>query len=648
MNLDTIPATLRENGLFCCWKYEKRNGRLTKVPYTPGTGNRASTKDPATFAPLSEALEAVGDYDGIGVGVFGDLGAIDIDHCISDNGELSEMAVDIMDTMQAYTEQSPSGHGLRLLFTVPPDFEYDKPRHYINKREIGLEVYIAGHTNKYVTVTGDTLTPGHDLEERGEQLAAILEKYMVRPRAGKQKPTLPLTQADRDLIRRAKRSKRGAEFSNLWAGDGVAYESHSEADIALCNMLAFWTNHNPVQMDRLFRNSGLMRPKWDEIHGPDTYGAITIQNAIDTATEGYGDKSAKPPIVQHLEIISARDLQKANLPPVKYLVEEMLPEGTSLLTAASKIGKSWMVLHLALCIAAGEPFMGHKVTQCGVLYLALEDSLNRLQDRMNKILQGKPAPEHFYFSTKAPDIDHGLLDMLDEHLAQHPETKLIIIDTLQKVRGQAISSKEHAYAQDYREMGNVKAYMDEKGVSVMFVHHNRKMKDDDDPFNMISGTNAIMGAADTIWTITKAKRDSAEATLHITGRDVFQSDTVITFNQDTGTWKAIGAEADVTAAAEWAKYSINPIVKTIKALLEQSPEKRWDGPMKDLLEAGKVITETILAPTPHKLGHLVFKLEPDLYRYDNIIHCAPSNGTGGKKHYFYYRNTDASNEQEKR
>lgn len=646
MTLDTIPASLRETGLYCCWQYEKRGGRITKVPHTPRTGNRASSTNPATFAPLSEALKAVGDYDGIGIGVFGDLGAIDIDHCISDNGELSEMAVDIMETMQAYTEYSPSGKGLRLLFHAT-GFEYDKDRYYINRQKIGLEVYIAGNTNKYVTVTGNTLTPGVDLEERGEQLAAVLEKYMVRPRASKQKPTPPLTPADRDLIKRAKRSKRGAEFSALWAGDSVDYESHSEADIALCNMLAFWTNRNPAQMDRLFRNSGLMRPKWDEIHGPDTYGNITIQNAIDTAMEGYGDKSAKPSIVQHLEVISARDLQKANLPPVKFLVEEMLPEGTSLLTAASKIGKSWMVLHLALCIAAGEPFMGRKTQQCGVLYLALEDSLNRLQERMNKILQGKPAPEHFYFSTRSPDMDHGLLDMLDEHLEQHPETKLIIIDTLQKVRGQAISSKEHAYAQDYREMGNVKAHMDEKGVSVMFVHHNRKMKDDDDPFNMISGTNAIMGAADTVWTITKAKRDSVEATLHITGRDVFQSDTVITFNQDTGTWKAIGAEADVTAAAEWAKYHINPIVKTIKALLEQSPEKRWDGPMKDLLEAGKVIAETLLAPNAQQLGYAIRNLEPDLYRYDNIIHWAPSNGTGGKRHYFYYKSIDETNEQEK-
>lgn len=645
MNLDTIPASLRETGLFCCWNYEKRGGKITKVPYTPQTGNRANSTNPATFAPLSEALEAVGDYDGIGVGVFGDLGAIDIDHCISDTGELSEMAVDIMETMQAYTEYSPSGKGLRLLFHAT-GFEYDKARYYINRQKIGLEVYIAGNTNKYVTVTGNTLTPGVDLEERGEQLAAVLEKYMVRPRASTQKPTPPLTPADQDLIRRAKRSKRGAEFSNLWAGDGVAYQSHSEADIALCNMLAFWTNRNPAQMDRLFRNSGLMRPKWDEIHGPDTYGNITIQNAIDTTMEGYGDKSAKPPIVQHIEVISASDLQKANLPPVKYLVEGMLPAGTTLLTAASKIGKSWMVLHLALCVAAGEPFMGRKTQQCGVLYLALEDSLNRLQDRMNKILQGKPAPEHFYFSTKSPDMDHGLLDMLDEILTQHPEIKLIIVDTLQKIRGQAISSKEHQYAQEYREMGNVKAHMDEKSVSVVFVHHNRKMKDDDDPFNMISGTNALMGAADTIWTITKAKRDSAEATLHITGRDVFQSDTVITFNQDTGTWKAIGAEADVTAAAEWAKYHTNPIVKTIKALLEQSPEKRWDGPMKDLLEAGKVIAETILAPTAQKLGYAVRDLEPKLFQYDSIIHCAPSNGTGGKRHYFYYQGTDVDNKQD--
>lgn len=231
-----------------------------------------------------------------------------------------------------------------------------------------------------------------------------------------------------------------------------------------------------------------------------------------------------------LDVISAPDLQKANLPPVKYHIEGMLPQGTSLVAAASKIGKSWMVLDMGLCITAGDSFMGHETHKCGVLYLALEDSLSRLQNRMNKVLHGKPPPEQFYFTTCAPTLDNDLLGALDDQFKQHPDIKLVIIDTLQKVRGQP-RPREPAYAQDYREMGVVKEYLDKRGISSLFVHHNRKMKDEDDPFNMISGTNGIMGAADTIWVIIKPSRDSDEAVLHITGRDVPQSDTVITFDK---------------------------------------------------------------------------------------------------------------------
>ena len=121
-----LPAALREKGLFCCWRYEERNGKRTKVPYNPRTGGRAQSTNPSTFAPLAVALDAMerGGYDGIGVGIFGALGAIDIDHCISDAGELSPMAADIVGMTDAYTETSPSGRGLRILFTVPDGFQY--------------------------------------------------------------------------------------------------------------------------------------------------------------------------------------------------------------------------------------------------------------------------------------------------------------------------------------------------------------------------------------------------------------------------------------------------------------------------------------------------------------------------------------------
>lgn len=341
-----------------------------------------------------------------------------------------------------------------------------------------------------------------------------------------------------------------------------------------------------------------------------------------------------------LDIISAPELQKAKLPPVTYLVEGLLPSGTSLLTAASKIGKSWMVLDLGLCLASGRDFLGHDTNQCGVLYLALEDSLHRLQSRMNLVLGGQPAPDRFYFTTEAPKLDDGLLGTLGDHLRQHPDTKLIIVDTLQKIRGQALP-REAAYAQDYREMEAVKSFADERGISVVFVHHNRKMRDDDDPFNMISGTNGIMGAADTIWTITKKNRADEEATLHIVGRDVDQSDTVITFDKRVWRWKALGAADALAELRARMEYDDSPIVLTIKKLLDQSPEHRWDGTAKDLMDAGKYMARTYLASDNQKLGYAIRDIEQALLDYDGIVHSTTKlSGSGGKKHHFYYQNLD--------
>lgn len=346
---------------------------------------------------------------------------------------------------------------------------------------------------------------------------------------------------------------------------------------------------------------------------------------------------------QVIVVTSATDLQQEDLPPTVFLITGILPEGTSIISAASKIGKSWMVLDMGLSIAAGNPFMGHDAVKCGVLYLALEDSLSRLQDRMNKILAGGKAPAGFFFATEVPTLDNGLLDALDAHLQQYPDTKLIIIDTLQKIRGRALP-RESSYEQDYREMGTVKSHFDKKGVSVLFVHHNRKMKDEDDPFNMISGTNGIMGAADTIWAIIKGKRTDNEATLHITGRDVAQSDTVITFDKSTWKWKPVGAAELIAAQRDKLAYDNNPIVKTIKELLKKHGE--WKGTAGELLNAGRVVCKMQIAPTAQKLGRDLNKLDGQLLQYDGIFHDKSSNGSGGGKHYFYHQVQDWTEEVE--
>lgn len=238
VEINNLPAMLKEECLFCCWRYEDRGGKRTKVPYNPKTGGRAQSTNPDTFAPLSVAMNTLsrGSYNGIGVGIFGNVGAIDIDHCVSENGELSPMALDVMDTIKGYTEFSPSKTGLRILFKAT-GYQYDKSRFYINNQKLGLEVYIAGSTNKFVTVTGDALTPGFNLEERGEQLAAVLEKYMVRPQV--KNPTPPASSGgvvdmdNKTLIEKAKRGRNGAQFTALWNGDTTGYQSKSEADIHL-------------------------------------------------------------------------------------------------------------------------------------------------------------------------------------------------------------------------------------------------------------------------------------------------------------------------------------------------------------------------------------------------------------------------------
>lgn len=298
---ENLPAELRDNGLFCCWRYEERDGKLTKPPYNPCSGGYAQSNNPATFAPLPVALEALErggpngiEFEGIGVGFFAPLAAIDIDDCISDTGELSEMALDIVRTMKAYTERSPSGRGLRILFKVPEGFQYDKSRYYIHNRDLHLEIYLSGVTKKYVTVTGDALTPGMDLKECGEQLRMILERYMVRPEADR--PTEMHSSSgpvaaeldDLELIELMKRGKNGARFSALWAGDtSVHGGDDSAADMDLCGIIAWYTNKDAERIDRIFRQSNLMRGKWDEMHGAATYGQITIAEAVRTTQGGY-------------------------------------------------------------------------------------------------------------------------------------------------------------------------------------------------------------------------------------------------------------------------------------------------------------------------------------------------------------------------
>lgn len=291
VNFVNIPDVLKQTASFCVWKMEKRSGRPTKVPYNPRTGAMARTNDPSTFADFNTAMKsyAIGGWDGIGYRVSEGIGAIDIDHCIREDGSLNDVAASILGIFpDAYFERSPSGTGLRGFFKLSPDFAYDKTVYYINNRKHGLEVYLPGVTNRFVTVTGDMFRNGA-VTRNDDALRTLLDTFMKRSTRVSSKTVEPVSYLDDEgVITHASASESGDKFKALYAGNWEeGYDSQSDADMALVSILAFWCGNVEEQIDRIFRTSGLMRDKWDRMTGDSTYGQITIRNAVSTNGEIY-------------------------------------------------------------------------------------------------------------------------------------------------------------------------------------------------------------------------------------------------------------------------------------------------------------------------------------------------------------------------
>ena len=286
VNFVNIPQELKNNASFCVWKLEKRRGKPTKVPYNPRTGQLAKTNDPSTFADFGTAMKAyaMGGWDGIGYRVSEGIGAIDIDHCIREDGSLNDVAASILAFLpDAYFEKSPSGTGLRGFFRLSSDFAYDKTVYYINNRQHGLEVYLPGTTNRFVTVTGDEFRAG-TVTRNDEALQNLLDTFMKRKMQVSNRTVEPCSYlTDEQVIEHASRSESGDKFKALMDGRWEeGYDSQSDADMALVSILSFWCGNVEEQIDRIFRTSGLMRDKWDRQTGDRTYGQITIRNAVST------------------------------------------------------------------------------------------------------------------------------------------------------------------------------------------------------------------------------------------------------------------------------------------------------------------------------------------------------------------------------
>ena len=276
--------------------------------------------------------------------------------------------------------------------------------------------------------------------------------------------------------------------------------------------------------------------------------------------------------------IGATELMGKEFRPLVQPVHGLISEGLTLLVAASKIGKSWLALLMALCVAAGEDFLGRHTTRCRVLYMALEDSERRLQSRLKALDIGR-IPENLYLQTGAPLMGDGFEEHLESWLSQDSTPALVIVDTLQKIRGLG-SRNVDAYKADYETMGKLKAIADKHRASLVCLHHNNKMQRVADPFDKISGSSAMMGAADTAILISR-DRGQDTATVVFTGRDVWGEDFTIRF--DGGRWSLVSDNAREYQAKQ--EYESDPLVQTIRILADENPEGgRWT--YAELQEAG--------------------------------------------------------------
>ena len=321
--------------------------------------------------------------------------------------------------------------------------------------------------------------------------------------------------------------------------------------------------------------------------------------------------------------VSACALQNAAIDSPVWIIPELLPQGLAVLCAASKVGKSWMAIQMCTKICVGESFLGHKANPCGCLYLALEDSLSRLQNRLNKVLKEKNAPENLYLATHAASMKGGLLQQLEEELEEHPDIKLVVVDTLQKIRD-AAPRGELAYATDYREIGALKEFADRNKICILVIHHTRKMPDTDNVFNMISGSTGIMGVADTIFIIYKKMITDKSASLHMTGRDVIGGDLVIQFNEPECVWELVGSDKEEAEKRKQREYENNPIVQTIRSLCAIPPHS-WSGTATEFLHCMKELTYTNANYSPATVGKAIKALEDDFLRYDHILHSEDRN-----------------------
>lgn len=565
-----------------------------------------------------------------------------------------------------YPIKALSGNGIHLLYAINlPNTEENAELiknclHALSemfsddKVDIDKSVFNPSRVSK---LYGTIARKGADTEERPHRMAAILDYSKIKetPRSTLEFLAAAIKEPETQKIQKP---KQDFDIENWMQQNGIRVDkTTSTPDWATKYILEecpFDSSHKAPDSMIILQKSGAIGFKclhnscsgrtWQDLRLKFEPDAYDDKRAEDDARIEEGWKKHKQYMLSKVtddveEIkrnlpqvvtISAKDLQQKQFPETYYAVEGMIPEGETVIAAPPKTGKSWLMLDMCLKVAQGEKFLDFETRKSDTLYLALEDGDKFEQERLN-IVCPDDAPDNFHFVfDNILHLNEGFTLQLDSILAKLPNTKLVVIDTLNFIQYHPAKG-ESAYNCDYRTGRDLKSYAEKHGIAIVVVTHTTKMLHAEDEMMNVSGTNGVTGAADAVVVLSKEKRTDLDAKMFITGRKVRQSMHEIKFNDQACIWEYKGVadigDRDARERHEKEEKYFSSKIRDVVIMIANSTDSFWKG------RAGALIEEAArfkigLKESNKEIGGFLNQMQGLFMEYDRIQIEKIKNGTG--------------------
>lgn len=520
-NPSDVPEALRERNQWVCWRYEAKDGKpneLTKMPYQAKKPDRkASSKGEQTWSDFATALRSANNpknkFDGIGYVFSADdpFVGIDLDDVILDDGNLAQWARPWVAELLTYAELSPSGKGIKAIAIGK------LPGSGINARD--LELYDQG---RYFTITGQRLEgfPLVPCDLNGTidklyKLAQAKQEQLEHQREYKRRQAY----AEKALLEEAERVR--------YAPDGQRNDTLNNAAFKLATFMESGLLEEDTIVDTLFEAGQDCGLGIQEIRATLRSGIRAGHNQPRTIPKGkqYVNTTTGEvidPRAWWQQGITLAELQYKHFEPLRWIIEDVCPEGVTLVAAKPKSKKSWLAMGAGLAVALnGKAFGRLNVNPGGVLYLDLEGNERRVQSRVKAILgNGNQAwPDNFRLFTEWPKGDE-CIQRLEQYFLTYPDTRIVVIDLLAEIRP-PMDPRANQYDYDRVMLVQLNKLAEKYGVAIFVIHHTRKAKGDD-VFDEVSGTLGINGAVSTLWILSR--QPDGHVVLNITGRDIVKDE----------------------------------------------------------------------------------------------------------------------------